>query len=192
MERNVVLADEVDGPGLVALPPIAPGLRVALDLRPLLGGRQVADDGLEPDVDPLARPQVVHRHVDSPVQIAGDGPVVETVLHPTLREVQDVTPPPLATVQPGTQRFGEVGKAEIEVLGLAHLRCAAGDLGSGINKFLGVQRAPAVLALVAPGLRVVAVGAGALDVAVGQEATGLGVVVLVAGSTVDVAVLQQA
>ena len=57
VERDVVLAHEVVGLGFGVLPPPLPGLGVAAALRPLLGRRQIADDGVEPDVDPLARPE---------------------------------------------------------------------------------------------------------------------------------------
>ena len=71
MEEDIVLADEVEGLGSRVRPPILPGLRLAADPGPLDGGGEVANDGLEPDVQALAFP-AFHRHRDAPIQVAGD------------------------------------------------------------------------------------------------------------------------
>src|SRR5690606_23238503 len=57
-----------------------------------------------------------------------------------------------------------------EVLGLADYRLTAAELAAWGDQLRRVEGAPAVVALVAPCVRVTAVGASALDVAVGQEA----------------------
>src|SRR5438094_5213997 len=67
-------------------------------------------------------------------------------------------------------------EAEEEVLRLAVLGRRARELRAGGYQFLRVQRAPAIVALVAARVREVAVGALALDVAVGEEALRLRVV----------------
>jgi hypothetical protein len=65
--------------------------------------------------------------------------------------------------------------AQVEMLGLAHLEVGgAGDGERGSIRSVGVELLGAVLALVAARLVEAAVGAGALDVAVGQE-TAVGV-----------------
>ena len=62
---------------------------------------------------------------------------------------------------------------EEEVLGRAHLQVgAAGDLGARVLQFERVVEAAAVVALVAARVGIAAEGAGALDIAVGQEALG--------------------
>ena len=192
MERDVVFADEVNRPGVRVLPPVSPRLGVILVGGPLLCCRQVADDRLEPDVDPFPGSQVVDRYVNPPVKVAGDGPVLEALFDPALREVQDVGPPAFARIQPVPQRLLEVRQAEEEVLGLARDGFAAGDLGPWVDQLLRVEGSPAALALVAACLGVVAVRAGALDVAVGQEPLGFLVVVLVGRSLVDVALPEKA
>ena len=53
VEDDIVLAHEVVGQGLRVIPPGPPGLRVAGAPGPLDGGRQVADDGVEPDLQTL-------------------------------------------------------------------------------------------------------------------------------------------
>ncbi len=95
--------------------------------------------------------------------------------------------PALAGVEPGGERFGEVGVAEVEVFGLAELGGGTAEFGAGGDEFGGVEGGAAVFALVASGFGVVAVRAGAADVAVGQEALRGGVVVLLGGAFVDVA-----
>ena len=61
--------------------------------------------------------------------------------------------------------------AQVEVLGLAHLEVGrARDRRARVDEVGGVELLGAVLALVAPGAVVAAVGASADDVAVGQEA----------------------
>ena len=77
---------------------------------------------------------------------------------------------------------------EVEVLGLAHLEVgAAGDGAARLDEVGGVEHPGAVLALVAAGVRVAAVGAGADDVAVGQEATVDRRVHLLGGALLEVA-----
>src|SRR4030095_11526049 len=63
VEDDVVLAHEVEVARLWVLPTVAPGLwRSAID-RPLDSGREVADDSVEPDIDPLVVALgVVRRH----------------------------------------------------------------------------------------------------------------------------------
>ena len=192
MERDVVLADEVDGAGVVALPPIAPGLGVAAGPSPFLCRREVADDGLEPDVDPLTGTQIVDRQLDAPIEVPGDGTILKTLVDPTLGEVEYVPAPTLAGAQPLPQPLGEIREPQVEVFGGTQFGGRAGDLGSGVDQFFGVQRAATVFTLVTASLRVLAVRASALDVAIGQEPVDLGVVVLVADPTIDVAIIQEA
>ena len=71
MEDDVVLAHEVgvQRPGF--LPPFAPSLGSAAILRPLDGSGQVADDSVEPDVDPLRLLRItLDRNRNAPVDIA--------------------------------------------------------------------------------------------------------------------------
>ena len=65
---------------------------------------------------------------------------------------------------------GELRLQQVEVLRLAHLEVGApGDGRPRVDQVGGVEHPGAVLALVAAGVRVAAVRAGADDVAVGQE-----------------------
>ena len=118
VERDVVLPDEVHVTAVVVVPPVAPTLIVALTLGPLLGGRQVADDGVVPDIDALAGTKVVDRELDAPVEIARDRPIEQPLLvDPTPHEVEDVVAPSLLVGEKRADPLREVGVPEVEVLG---------------------------------------------------------------------------
>ena len=59
-------------------------------------------------------------------------------------------------------------------------RGSAAELGVGIDEFLGAEGGAALLALVTVGILIAALGAGAHYIAVREEGLGLGVVVLLA------------
>ncbi len=98
----------------------------------------------------------------------------------------------LAGREPLSKGLVEGGLLEEEVLGLTQLRGGVGEAAHGVDQVDGVQGGAAVIALVAPGLAVAATRALAFDVAVGQEAAGLGVVELEHRAFVDVTLFEQA
>ena len=61
----------------------------------------------------------------------------------------------------------ETAQLQEVVLGVAPLRGGAGDLALRVDEIARVEGAPAVVALVAAGVLIAAVRAGAVDVAVG-------------------------
>jgi len=69
---------------------------------------------------------------------------------------------------------------QIPILGLAQLGLGATDGGVRIDEFHRAEVAATFLTLVAIGVRIAAVRAGAHDVAVGEELLSLGVVELLA------------
>ena len=88
MKWHVILAHELHIAHVirahVGAPPAHPcGIGQPLGIGPLGGGRDVFDGGIEPDVEHLAihpRPRfVAHHHRHTPVQIAGDATVLQTV-----------------------------------------------------------------------------------------------------------------
>ena len=90
------------------LPPVAPGIGRAAVRGPLDGRRQVADDRVEPDVDPLVVAlRVLGRNRDrhAPVEVARDRPRLQ-VLEQAEREVPDVRAPvrPAARSTPSAAR----------------------------------------------------------------------------------------
>ena len=185
MEGDVVLADEVVRPGVGVLPEILPGVGLAAAFRPLHGGGQVADDGLEPDVDALAF-VAFHRERNAPRQIAGYGAVFEAALQEAAGGIGYVGTPKLLVANPVQQRLLESRQAQEEVLGIAEVWRFAANAAPGFHQFNGVKGVAAAVALVAPGALVAAMGADALDVTVGQEPGAAGAVGQQHGVGVDV------
>ncbi len=173
VERNVVLADEVVTDRVRILPPVAPGLRVARPGRPLPARRQIADDRLEPDIDALARTELVGGQRHTPVKIPGDRPVVQTVLDELQRPVHDMPAPALARFQPRQQVIGKGRQPQEEVRGGPLLRKRTSDLAARIQQDVGVKRTAAVLALVTTSLAVGAERAAADHVPIRQEPASL-------------------
>ncbi len=196
MERDVVLGHELGVADVLGLVP--PGLVVAVrrvGVRPLLGGGDVFDRGVEPDVEDLALGRQVGpgvgRDRHAPVEVTGDGAVVQALGQPLAGDRGGQLRPLLLVLgDPGLDLVLELGLQEEEVLGLADLEIGgSGDGRAGLDQVRGVQDAGAVLALVAAGLVVAAVRAGALDVAVRQEAAVGGRVDLPDRALLDEAVL---
>ena len=178
VEDDVVLAHEVVRQRLGVVPPVAPALGLAEPAGPLDGRRQVADDGVEPDVHALGRlvAPAVERDRDAPVDVARHRPGPE-VLDQVEGELDDVGPPGarrLAAAEVLPQRVGERRQVEEEVLGLDEVRRLAVDLAARVDQVGRVELVAAVVALVAARVDVAADRAGALDVAVGQGAPGGG------------------
>lgn len=189
---DVVLADEVVGLGGGIFPPRPPRLGIPLALRPLLRGGQVADDRLEPHVDAFARPQVVDRQWHPPLQVAGDGTIVQSFLDEADRPVLHVLAPPGAALEPLQERLGEGGQQQEVVLGVSHHGNSPAHAAAGGEEVLRVEGAAAVVALVAARFPVPAVGTGPLHVSVGEKTRCVRVVELAAGALADVALLQEA
>ena len=176
VEDDVVLAHEVVGQGLGVVPPGAPRLGVAAAARPLHGGGQVADDGVEPDVEALGGLVLPAGHRDAPVDVPGHGARAD-VPQEVLGELDDVGPPGaggLALVEPGTQGLGQGGQVQEPVGGLHELGGLAVDPRARADEVGGVELVAAGVALVPAGALGTADRAGALDVAVGQGAPGGG------------------
>ena len=174
VEGDVVLALEVVGHGRRVVPPLAPALGVTDPAGPLDRRREVADDGVEPHVEPLGRVVLpaLEGDRDAPVDVAGHRARAD-VLEEVLGELDDVGAPRarrLAAVEPLPERAGERRQVEEEVLGLDELGRLAVDLAARVDQLVGVELVAAVVALVAARLGEGADGAGALDVAVGQGA----------------------
>ena len=175
VEDDVVLADEVDQPGVRRLPPLLPAVG-----QELLRVGDVADRGVEPHVEDLAL-GALHGHGHAPVEVAGDGARLQAAVQPALDLAVDVGAPLLVALE---DPFAEPGlivlEREVPVGGLLLDGLGAAELALGVDQLLGAERAAAFLALVAVGAFIAALGAGAHDVAVRQELLRLGVVVLLA------------
>src|SRR5205807_4071777 len=108
-----------------------------------------------------------------PVQVPGDGPGLQ--LGDVVERVgADVGSPVLAAGDPVPELLREGRQLEEELLGLSKDRNLAVDPRARLDQVDRVELVPAVVALVAAGLRVAADRAGALDVAVGEGPAGRG------------------
>ena len=173
VEDNVVLADEMHQPGLRILPPLFPTLR-----EEFLGVGDVADGGVEPDVEDLAL-GTVDRDGDAPVQVAGDGAGLQAAVQPALALAIDVGLPLLVLLQDPVAEPGLVlVQREVPVLGLHLLGRGPGQGGLRIDQLFRAQRGTAFLALVPVGAGIAALGAGTHDVTVREEGLRLLVVIL--------------
>ncbi len=93
MEGNIVLANKVVRLGFWVLPPMLPPLGIIGPGRPLLGGRQIADDRVIPDIDSLALAQVINRQLNTPLDVPSDGTIVQALFDPAKGEVQHMVAP---------------------------------------------------------------------------------------------------
>ena len=174
VEDDVVLAHEVVGQGLGVVPPLAPRLGVAGAARPLDGGAQVADDGVEPHVEALGGLVLPAGDRDAPVDVARHRAGTD-VLEEVLGELDDVGAPGaglLAIVEPGGQGISQGGQVEEVVGGLHELGGLTVDARVRVNELGRVHLVTAIVALVAARSFGATDRAGALDVAVGQGAAG--------------------
>ena len=174
VEDDVVLADEVDEFAVGALPPFLPVVA-----EEFAGEGDVADGCVEPDVEHLAV-GAFDRHADTPVEVARNGSGLEAGVNPGLALAVDVgLPVALVAVENPLSEPGFVLVERKEpVLGVLEDGFGAAEGGLGVDEVGGVEAGAAGFALVAIGVLVAAAGAGAGDVAVGQELASLLVVVL--------------
>ena len=161
---------------LGVLPPVPPGVGRAAVHSPLDRRREVADDRVEPDVDPLVVPTRVllgHGDRNAPVEVAGDRPRLDVLEQPE-REVPHVRAPVPLPFDPLGQLLRERRKVEEQMVRLLEDRRRAVDLRPRVDQVDRVELVPAVVALVAPGRLEPADRARALDVAVRERMAGRG------------------
>jgi len=169
VEEQVVLADEVSVQDPWVLPPRLPRFGTACFLGPFPGGGEVADDGIEPDVEPPVLPAGQwHRH--SPGQVPGDGPGAQAQAEDAASLLGHEYPP--SSGRP-LDVGGHLGLEAIQ--GKEHLaeRPEGGGRpaapAAGRAQVFGVKCAPAGVALVAPSVWPGAGRADPLHVAVRQR-----------------------
>ena len=190
VERDVVLADEVDELRVGALPPGLPRARVTLLASPLLGEAHVADGGVEPDVEhlPGLPCEAILRHGHAPRHVAGDR-ALGGVLQQALQEGLHVGLPRVVLDPLADPRVPEARQVQEPVLGRAPLGRRAADLARGLRQAQGIDPGPAVRALVAPSTLAATAVAGPDHVAVGQEHGVVGAVQLLQFALDQVAVV---
>ena len=170
VEGHVVLGEELHvGHVLAALPPVAP-IAPRRRLAPLDRGGDVADGGVEPDIEDLVLEACLgHRH--APFQVAGDATVAQAFVEPFQRDRADERWPVASGREPVAQPAVEGREFQEQMAGRAEFDVGrARDRRARRAKFLGVEQRGAALALIAARVGMAAVRAGADDVAIGQEA----------------------
>ena len=179
VEHDVVLADEVYQPRVLVLPPLFP----VTPLLRLLGTqlhsvRHIADGGIKPHIEHLSL-GALYGHGDAPVQVASHGAGLQVHVEPRLALSVHVRAPLLVLLQyPLLQPLLILVQRQVPVLGLLQHGCRTTDGRLRVNQLRGAQVTSALLALVAVGSLVVAVGALARHIAVGQKLLGLLVIQL--------------
>ena len=175
VEDDVVLADEVHHLGLIVLPILLPiG-------RKILSSRDIANRSVEPYIQHLAL-FALDRHGDTPIQIAAYGTRLQARIEPRLTLAIDVGFPLLMALQnPLTQERIVLIQRKIPMFCWFLNGSGTRKLRRGVDQLVGRERRAALLALVAIRTLALAAGAGADDVAVGEEGLGLLVVVLLRG-----------
>ena len=145
----------------------------------MLGEGDVADGSIEPDIQHLAV-STLNGYFDAPVEVAGDSTGLETSINPRLALSVDICLPVTFVLfeNPFAQPRLILVKGEVPVLGLAHDGRIAAEGGLGINQVGSIEGGATGFALVAIGMLIAAMGAGAGDVAVGKELLSLLVIVL--------------
>ena len=173
VEDDVILADEVDEARLGVFPPLFPVVG-----QQLLGVADVADGRIKPYIQHLAL-GTLHRHGNTPIQVAAHGTGLQAHVQPTLALAVDVGTPLLVVLQyPLAQPWLVLVQRQIPVRRLLHHGFASADGTLRINQLCGAERRAALLALVAISTLSVATGTFARDVAVGQESLCLLVIIL--------------
>ena len=173
VEDDIVLTDEVDELRILALPPLLPVVR-----EQLLSVADIADGGVKPDIENLAFGALDgNRH--TPVKVTGDRTGLQAAVEPALNLAIDIGPPLFVAIEyPLAQPLLIVLQRQIPVGGFFLDRLGAAQLRLWIDKLFRAESAAALLALVAVGVGVSALGASTDNIAVGEESLSLRIIVL--------------
>ena len=178
MEGHIVLAHEFpigDVLGGVAVPPVLPRLALAVLVGPFLGGGDIFDRRVEPDIEDLALERAIGDvvgHRNAPFQVAGDAAILQALVQPLIGDGGDQPRPVgLVAVDPVAQPAGELrlleeqmgGVADLDILRPRHRRAR-------LDQVDGIKHPGAVLALVAARPLIAAMRTGADHITVRQEA----------------------
>ena len=175
MEDNVVLAYEVHKLGVLRLPPLLPAVRQQFHRIGYISYRRV-----EPYVEHLAL-CALHGHRNAPVEVSGDGARLQASVQPALHLAIYVRAPLLVSFEyPLAQPLLVILQRQVPVGCFLLHRLRAAELGLRVYELLGAEGASALLALVAVGILIAALRAGADYVTVSEEGLRLRVIVLFA------------
>ena len=175
VEHYVILANKVNQAGRRVFPPSFPSVR-----QQFLGVADVADRGIEPHIQHLSL-GALNRHRNSPIEVAGHGARLQTVVEPALALPIYVRTPLLVVLEnPLLKPLLMLVERQIPVGGgFLHQRIA-GEHILWVDEFLGREGAATLLALVAVSALSMASRTFSYDVTVGDKRFCLLVVVLLA------------
>ena len=174
VENDIVFANEVHQLGICLAPVIGPLVGK------FLGGRDITDRRIEPHIQYFSF-RTGQGHVDAPVAVAGHGAGLQAAVEPALALPVNIVLPFFMPVDDPFLKPGFVVlQREIPVFCFPLHRYRVAQGAAWVDELLGRQAASAFLALIAIGVRVAANGAGAGDVAIGQEGIGFLIKVLFA------------
>ena len=175
VEHYVILANKVNQAGRRVFPPGFPSVG-----QQFLGVADIADRRIKPHIQHLAL-GTLNRHRNAPIEVAGHGTRLQTIVEPALALSVDVRAPLLVVLQnPLLEPLLVLVERQIPVSGgFLHQRIA-GEHILWVDKFFGSERAAALLALVAVSALSMASRTFSYDVTVGDKRFCLLVVVLLA------------
>ena len=175
VEYDVILTDEVNELGILALPILLP-VRCKI-----LGSRDIADWSIEPNIENLALSSL-NRHRDSPIQIAAYGTWQQTSVEPALALTINVRFPLLVALEnPLAEHLLVLIERQVPVLCFALYRSCTRESRIWVDKLLRREGRATYLALIAVCTLSVTLRASTLDVAVCEERLRLLIVELLGG-----------
>ena len=172
VENDVVLADEVHHLGVLRLPVFLPvGRKV-------LCSRYITDRCIEPHIEHLAL-GALHGNRNAPVEVAANGTRLKPSVEPALALPVNVRFPLLVPLQnPFAEELLITVQRQVPVLRFAFHGHRTRHSAVGFDQLVGREGRAALLALVAVGAVIAALGARADDITVGQKGLRLLVVIL--------------
>ena len=175
MEDDVVLSDEMNELGVLALPPLFPCLR-----KKFLGVGYISDRSVEPHIKHLALGSF-HRDWHSPIEVTAHRTWLETAVDPALALTIDIASPLLVSVEnPLREPFLILVERKIPVLGLLLHEFAAAEGRFRIDELVRAECSTTLLTLVTVCSFRTASRACSGDVTVCKEGLCLLVIILLA------------
>ena len=170
VEWDVVLAEELDVADVIGLPPPCSPVAARRGGGPFLGGGDVTDRRVEPDIEDLVG-ESLSRNRDAPGQIARDAAIAQIGCQPAFRGRYHEGGPAGAAIDPRAQRSDKLRLAQEQMAAFSDLqRPVARQRRSRVDQFGRIEQRATLVTLITARGRVAAMRAGAEHVAVRQEA----------------------
>ncbi|MCD2513362.1 hypothetical protein LQ562_12630 [Acidovorax sp. D4N7] len=193
VEGHVVLGHELHQADFFRpLPPLPPGLRIALLSRPILGHGDIGDGRIEPDIEDLALP-ALERDRDAPLQVPRDAARMQPGIEPFPGNGAYVLRSAFARAYPVLKLRLQRVELQKDMPALAQLQFSIRvQPAPWLNQFQRIEQLAAAIALVAACRPITAMRAGPDDIAVRKKAITHFGEELLADSLLHEAVLAQA